>query len=68
MTREERREVRHTIRKIWAVSMFLTVAIAAVVRRQQFAELEWWWVPIVSVITNAACFWFAIRFFWGTPR
>lgn len=65
MTREERREIRHTIRRMWCWTMLLTVAIAACVRRQKFIELEWWWVPLIAVAVNAACWWLVIQAYWG---
>lgn len=71
MTREERREIRHTLRKMWVVSMLLTVMVAAVVRRQQFealGELEWWWTPLIAVVTNAVCWWLAIKLYWGNGK
>jgi len=63
---KERKSTRRTIRKIWVVSMVLTVMISVCVRKQQFVpDLAWWVTPLVAVCVNAICHWLAIRMFFG---
>jgi predicted nucleic acid-binding Zn ribbon protein len=64
----ERRRTRRTMRVIWFISMVITVAVATSLRRQQFAELAWYWVPLVSVAVNGLCTWLAINMQFGRAR
>jgi hypothetical protein len=65
---DERKRSRKTIRKMWFITMCISVMIAASIRRQQFVDLEWWWVPAIAVSLNALCWWFAVKIWFGKVR
>jgi predicted nucleic acid-binding Zn ribbon protein len=64
----ERKRTRRTMRAIWFISMVITVMIATSLRKQQFVELAWYYVPLVSVIVNGVCFYLAINMMFGKSR
>jgi len=65
MTRQERRAIRHDVRKIWFWAMLITVMAAVALRRQPWFAIEWWWVPVSAVAINALCTWLATKMVWG---
>lgn len=64
--REERRRNRHVNRWIWLISMAITVAVAACLRRQKFTpELDWYWIPMIAVPVNGFCCWLGNKMYFG---
>lgn len=57
----DRRRARKVIRLIWLTSMLVTVMVCAVMRRQPWMVIEWYWIPIAGVAVNALYFWLMIK-------
>lgn len=59
--RVDRRRTRKAIRLIWVTSMLVTVMVCAVMRKQPWIGIEWYWIPLAGVTINALYFWGMIR-------